>query len=103
MFSLSLTGIANFTRGLFIFYIFLSLTRQFRKGIGIKAREEKYRWSEKKMGRKDGGASFRIIYFLAHIFPLIFDSLRENGERKKMEDKNRLINILVEGHILSIN
>lgn len=55
------------------------------------------------MGRKDGGASFRIIYFLAHIFPLIFDSLRENGERKKMEDENCLINILVEGHILSIN
>lgn len=101
MFSLSLTGIANFTRGLFIFYISLSLTRQFRKGIGIKAR-----WRNidgKKMGRKDGGASFRIIYFLAHIFPLIFDSLRENGERKKMEDENRLINILVEGHILSIN
>lgn len=102
MFSLSLTGIANFTW--IIYFLYISFTdSSISEGDRNKSKMEKYRWSEKKMGRKDGGASFRIIYFLAYIFPLIFDSLRENGERKKMEDENRLINILVEGHILSIN
>lgn len=69
MFSLSLTGIANFTRGLFIFYISLSLTRQFRKGIGIKARWRnidgvKKRWEEKMEEPRSESFIFSRTFFL---------------------------------------
>lgn len=45
------------------------------------------------MGTKDGRVSFQIIYFLVYIFLalLIFDSLRENGDRKKTADENRVL------------
>lgn len=67
MFSLSLTGIANFTRGLFIFYISLSLTRQFRKGIGIKARWRNIdgkKWEEKMEEPRSESFIFSRTFFL---------------------------------------
>lgn len=68
----------------YFFFIFLSMTHQFREGIGRNKNKMGNIDGVKKSG-KDGRASFQIVYFLVHIFfaLLIFDSLRENGERKK--------------------
>ena len=60
------------------------MTHQFREGIGRNKNKMGNIDGVKKVS-ENGRASFQIVYFLVHIFLalLIFDSLRENGERKK--------------------
>lgn len=64
----------------YFFFIFLSMTHQFREGIGRNKNKMGNIDGVKKSG-KDGRASFQIVHIFLAL--LIFDSLRENGERKK--------------------